>query len=72
MLASSKFKMLSSPSPRMSPLANTMTGVSSRFLYQRQYQLIKPPTVRANVNDGVLYMPMILVSLENSVPRWQL
>ena len=56
-LANSKFTMLTTPSPRISPLASTITAVSSRRRYVCQYQLTKPPIVRASVNDGVLYMP---------------
>ena len=65
MLARHRFKMLTRPSPKISPLANTMTGVSSRFLYQRQYQFTKPPMVLASVKDGVLYMPISQVSTNN-------
>lgn len=68
MLARHKFKMLTRPSPKISPLANTMTGVSSRFLYQRQYQFTKPPIVLASVKDGVLYIPVSQVS-SNSLDR---
>ncbi len=56
-LASPKFTILTTPSPRISPLAKTITGVSSRFLQMRQYQLTSPPIALASVNDGTLYMP---------------
>lgn len=49
--------MLHNPSPRMSPLANTMMGVSGFFKYLDQYKLINPPIALANVNEGVLYIP---------------
>lgn len=37
--------------------ASTINGVSSLRRYCRQYQLIRPPIVRASVKDGTLYMP---------------
>ena len=52
-----RLTILNSPSPRMSPLARIMMGVSDCLRQLRQYQLINPPIVRAMVKDGVLYMP---------------
>ena len=59
-LASPRFMILTTPSPKMSPLASIITGVSSRPLWMRQYQLTRPPIVRAKVNDGVLYIPSLV------------
>ena len=56
-LARIKFKILTIPSPKIRPLARTMTGASSRPRKMRQYQLTAPPTARAKVNEGTLYMP---------------
>lgn len=56
-LASSKFTILNKPSPKISPLASTIIGVSVFPFHLRHQRLIKPPMVRARVNDGVLYMP---------------
>lgn len=55
--AKPRLTMLNSPSPRMRPLARMMMGVSDSLRQLRQYQLIKPPIVRARVKEGVLYMP---------------
>ena len=62
-LARTKLAILTTPSPRMRPLARTMTGVSSRFRYTRQYQFNRPPIVRARVKEGTLYMPVVAISL---------
>jgi hypothetical protein len=56
-LASSRFRMLNSPSPRIKPLAKTMMGVSLLPFHRRHQRLMRPPTVRASVKEGVLYMP---------------
>lgn len=56
-LVRTKFKILTIPSPKMRPLARTMTGASSRPRNMRQYQLTTPPTARAKVNEGTLYIP---------------
>ena len=56
-LARSRFTILNSPSPRMRPLAKTIIGVSLRPFQRRHQRLISPPSVRASVKDGVLYMP---------------
>jgi len=61
-LASPRFTMLNSPSPRINPLANTMIGVSLRPFHLLHHRLIRPPIARANVNDGVLYMPTYHIS----------
>jgi hypothetical protein len=58
--------MLNSPSPRIKPLASTMMGVSLLPFHLLHHRLMRPPTVRANVNDGVLYMPIAtLVTTHN-------
>ena len=62
-LARAKLTILTTPSPRMRPLARTMTGVSSRPRYTLQYQFNRPPMVRARVNEGTLYMPVVAISL---------
>jgi hypothetical protein len=51
--------MLTTPSPNIIPLANTTMGASSRFLYDNQYQLTKPPIDLAKVNEGTLYIPKL-------------
>src|SRR6187402_1183814 len=56
-LASSKFTMLTTPSPNINPLARITIGVSSRCLYDFQYQFTKPPTALARVKEGTLYIP---------------
>ena len=56
-LARRRFTMLKSPSPRIRPLASTMIGVSLRPFHRLHHKLRSPPIVRANVNDGVLYIP---------------
>ena len=62
-LARARLTILTTPSPRMRPLARTMTGVSSRPRYTLQYQFNRPPIVRARVNEGTLYMPVVAISL---------
>ena len=57
MLASKRFTILNRPSPRISPLASTMMGVSLLPFHRRHHRLINPPTVRASVKEGVLYIP---------------
>jgi hypothetical protein len=54
-----RLTILNSPSPKMSPLARMMMGVSDCLRQLRQYQFINPPIVRAMVKDGVLYMPKL-------------
>jgi hypothetical protein len=41
----------------MSPLANTMIGVSLFPFHLLHHKLISPPIVRASVKLGVLYIP---------------
>lgn len=56
-LANPKLTILTNPSPRINPLANTIIGVSSLLLHLIHHHAIKPPTVLANVKLGVLYIP---------------
>ena len=58
-LANTRLKIDMTPSPRISPLASTMMGVSSFCAYRHQYQFRRPPIVRASVKDGRLYMPVM-------------
>lgn len=62
-LANNKFTMLNSPSPRINPLARTIIGVSLLPFHRLHHKLTSPPTVRARVNEGVLYMPISTLSL---------
>lgn len=56
-LSNAKFKILTTPSPSINPLANTTTGVSSLPLQTLQYQFTNPPAALANVKLGTLYIP---------------
>lgn len=58
LLARIRLTILRTPSPNIKPLARTTIGVSSRRLYDRQYQLTKPPIALASVNEGILYIPI--------------
>jgi hypothetical protein len=70
-LASKRFMMLKSPSPRIRPLASTIIGVSLLPFQRRHHKLSKPPIVRARVKLGVLYIPgtELVLSSEESGER---
>jgi hypothetical protein len=61
-LAKSRFTILNNPSPNISPLANTMIGVSLLPFHLLHHKLINPPNVRASVKLGVLYIPKHMIS----------
>jgi hypothetical protein len=62
-LASNRLTILNRPSPKISPLARTIIGVSDLPFQRRHHRLMRPPMVRASVNEGVLYMPAIVSNL---------
>ena len=75
--ANPKFIMLQTPSPRTNPLATIITSTFFSASFCPVHLLIhhheaNPPMTRARVNEGVLYIPKLVLSGNEKYQRRQL